>query len=665
MKFDLSRVGSDWLAGKIDDMVVCRALMTPSEFCEAHRYLPNSVTSIPGPMSLSVNPFMREILDCFDVDSPVREINVKKGVQVTYTTVLECGIFYLLAHIGIYPVMMVTADKELAHQRMENYILPMFEASNMSHIIRSADMKNGRKTGKTKDLLQVANGGFLAPIGAQNPNKMRSLSILACLKDEVDGWPLIVGRDGDPDALTSDRCSGYWTRRKIFRGSTPLVKGSSKIQEAYLRGDQRLYHVLCLSCGHPQPIRWQSENERTGVVGGFQWDVDDGKLNLDSVRWCCAECGHAHYERDKRKLFSPEHGAKWVPTAEPAEPGIRSYHIPAFLSPIGMQPWSKCVAAFLAGFDPERKEVKDLGRFQTFYNNILGEPFEIVGMKVKFSMVSSHRRPYSYGVVPNKFAKEYAGSKILLLVCTVDVHKERLHVAVTGVCRNLRTFLIEYIRIEAEDCTQSQSPAWESLRRLIEDKVYVGDDGSAYNISITLVDSSWSNDRAVAFCSEYQANVYPILGRQRPGKNQRIQEFSEFQTKLNTLGYLITVDHYKDRLASALRSQWVPDSGIQPDYHVNLPVDVKDAELKELTTETRVKKTLPDGSDAYAWHRPKGAANELWDLLVYAHAAAEIVAYRLYLESDGNKTLDWNDFWKYIEEEEVFFSKAKDGADGR
>ena len=212
------------------------------------------------------------------------------------------------------------------------------------------------------------------------------------LKDEIDAWPLTVGRDGDPDTLTSARCSGYWMRRKIFRGSTPLIKGTSKIQEAYLKGDQRQYMVLCKACSFPQALRWNTVDKDTGVVGGFIWESIDGVLQLDSVRYCCQKCGAQHSEDDKERLFSEDHGAKWVPTANPVEPGIRSYHLPALYSPIGMQPWSKCVSDYLDAFDVVENKVKDVGKYQVFYNNILGEPFEIMGSKIRFTSVSAHRR---------------------------------------------------------------------------------------------------------------------------------------------------------------------------------------------------------------------------------------------------------------------------------
>jgi phage terminase large subunit GpA-like protein len=652
---DLSRVGADWIIDEVNGMTDNVKHITPTAFNEENRYLPESVTSIPGYIRYDVNPFMREIVDCFDIDSPVREVNLKKGVQITYSTVLESGALYYMAHIKSLPIMYLTADKELASARIENNFLPMLSHSGLAHIIRSSDAGNSRKTGKTSNHLQFEGGGYLVPFGAKNADKMRSYSIAIMLKDEIDAWPDVVGKDGDPDSLSDDRCSGYWERRKIFRGSTPLIKESSKIEMAYKRGDQRVYTVLCKKCSFPQRLRWKTEDRDTGVVGGFMWDMEENSLILESVRYCCQSCGEAHYEHDKEKLFSPDHGAHWKPTARPVEPEIRSYHLPALYSPIGMQPWYKCVSSYMKGFDVKENRVSDIAKYQVFYNNILAEPFEIRGFKIQLSQVSYHRcTEYVYGNINNSLALSNSGSKVIFLTCQVDVHKNNLAVAVVGWCREQISYLIDYWRFEVKegeaDCTELSSPAWDKLRDLIENKVYVADDGIKYSVRLTLIDSGYAADTVTSFCGDYASGVIPIVGRDRPSKYQKITEFSEFTTKSGDRGYMINVDHYKDRLATVLRREWVKDSGCQRAYHFNTPNDVTTKQLKELTVESKKKKTDDRGIVSYMWHRPSGADNELWDLMVYAHAAVEIIAYNTCIVERGMESVEWGKFWDYAEQ---------------
>lgn len=650
---EIEDIGRDWIIEQAESLTEEVTHVRPSEYNERVRYLPASVTSIPGFLRYDVNPFAREIVDCFDIDSPVREVNVKKGVQITYTTMLESGILYFASHIRTLPMMYMTADKELAEARIENNFIPMFNQSDIGDIIRSSDEGNTRKTGKTKNHIQFAGGAYLIPFGAKNADKMRSFSICVFIKDEIDAWPQFVGKDGDPDAISDDRCSAYWERRKIFRGSTPLILGVSKIEKVYKRGDQRKYHVRCKKCGFSQVLVWRTKDR----VGGFKFDINDGVLDIESVRYCCANCGEPHMEHDKERLFSEKHGAEWVPTAKPVEPGIRSYHLPAFYSPIGMQPWYKCVSQFLEGYDPVSNKVIDIGKYQVFINNITAEPFEVLGSKVKFVQVSAHRRiEYRFGQVPNKHAMKRTGSHVLFLTCQVDVHKSNLAVSVMGWCKGSICYLIDYWRIEDDDCTQINSRAWRRLRDIIEDKQYVADDNKKYRITLTLVDAAFSNDTVTTFCSDYSAGVYPILGRNRPAKNQKISEFAEFKTQAGTVGYRILVDHYKDRMAPALRREWVPEEGQQKAYHFNAPVDATDAQLKELTVETRREQTDANGVTSYVWYRPGNARNELWDLLGYGHAAVEILAWQICINHFELKTIDWAEFWRYIEVEKLYYT---------
>ena len=186
---------------------------------------------------------------------------------------------------------------------------------------------------------------------------------------------------------------------------------------------------------------------------------------------------------------------------------------------------------------------------------------------------------------------------------------------------------------------------------------YIADDGKQYKIISTLVDAGYANDTVTGFCADYAGGVYPILGRDRPGKNQTIKEFAEFTTQGGTVGYKITVDHYKDRIAPVLRRDWVEEMGEQPDYHFNAPVDITDKQLKELTTETRREKIDEKGNKSYVWYRPGNAKNELFDLLGYGHASVEILAWNICIQHFELETVDWPQFWAYLETEKLYFTE--------
>jgi len=651
------RVGSEWLLEQVDELTDHIVYVTPVEFNEEHRYLPEAVSSMPGPLSFDVNPFMREILNCADIRSPVREVNLIKGVQITYSTLLESIVLYYMVQVKTMPMMYLTADKELADARIEGNFLPMINQSGFSHLIKSLDDGNTRKTGKSKARISWDGGGNLVPFGAKNANKMRQYSIAIMLKDELDGHPDTVGKDGDPDKLTDARCHGWWNSRKIFRGSTPLILGSSKITRQYNKGDKRKYFVRCQNpdCREMQFLIWQIKNKDTGEFDyGFTWDNDEeGSFDPKSMRYLCKKCHHPHYEHDKERLFSPDYGAEWRPTAKPVAPEIRSYHLPAFYSPVGMLPWSQLAIDWMEAWDIEENKVRDPALLQQFYNNVLGKAYEEKGSRITKRHVSWHRRSfYKFGQIPNKHAQEWCNSPILFLTCTVDVQKTWLSVAVMGWTVDARCYVIDYFNLEAasefDECTELGSSVWAALTDLIEDKVYTSDDGREYRILLTLVDAGYSNDTVVSFCGDYEAGVYPILGRDKPAKHARVREFDEFTTQQGTKGFKITVDHYKDRLAPVLRRNWEEVSGMQGRYHFNAPIDITDKQLEELTKEVRKKQTDARGTVSYYWERKGNARNELWDLLVYGHAAVEILAWHTCTKEFELETVDWPQFWEYM-----------------
>lgn len=641
------------------DGLTCEmSVLSPSEWAESKRYLPPQLTPMPGYYRFDVAPYLREIVDCVGVESPVREVIVMKGVQLGVTVgVIENAIGYFIDHVKTAPVMAVTADSELAKQRMESNVIPMIEDSGLGSLIRSADVTNRRKTGKTDRKIEWEGGGFLVPFGAKNANKLRSVSIQVLLRDEIDGWPDVVGQDGDPMQLSFDRTVAYEATRKVVDVSTPLIQGQSKIARRFAQGDQRHYLVCCLGCGYPQELRFRRTDDATGEVSGIVWESESGRLVPESVRYLCCNCGHEHFNDDKTRLLAPENGAQWQPTAEPVSPEVRSYHLNALYSPVGMQTWGACVQRWLAAWDEENARPRDLGHLQVFYNSVLGRTFELRGEKLRFETVSQHRRPeYHCGEVPNQLAVEYCGSPVLLLTCAVDIHQHELPVAVWGWCRDRRSVLVDYWRLQGDTEQLEDAGTWGAVRKLIEDTEYIADDGKRYRVQLTLVDSGYRTDTAYRFCADYEAGVYPIKGREAPPRGAAIREFSPFTTPMGTTGYNLTVDMYKERISASLRRSW-DGQNVQPAGAFNAPIDATDKQLRELTVETKRQRIQQSTGKVvgWEWHRPSGAANELWDLFIYNTAALDLIAWNVSRAQFGLETVNWPAFFDWLAAEQPFF----------
>jgi len=647
---NIDTIGAGWVAEEAESLTCEIVQMSPVEYNQGHRYLPQSVSRFSGYINFDRTPYWIEPIEMMDVRSPCREGAIKKAVQVAYSTAMESVIFYFAGHIRTIPLMYANATVDLARARIEHNFIPMFRQSGMD-IFQSADTGNSRKTGLTKDHMQWIGGGYLVPKGAQDSKHMRDVSVLGLLMDEVDAWPDVV--DGDTMQLFRDRTSGFHEDRKIFIGSTPGIAGASNIQEAYERGDQRVYKVRCLKCGYPQVMRWRGTNKQTSKEYGIFWDLaDNGTLDIESVRYHCKNCHEAHMEHHKVKMITKEN-CFWEATAAPVEPNIMSWHIPAMISRI--YPWYKCVSAYRASIDDKTGRTKSVSKLQVFYNNVLGEPFEQRGGRVRFTSVSAHRRMfYRKGEIPNREIEQHCVTGVLFLTMTVDVHKAHLNVAIWGWTAGdgfgFNPWLIDYFQIldDSEVGFESiDAPGWGELADVIDNRSWVSDDGKEYRLIVSLVDSGYAESVVVDFCRQWSNGVWPIKGNTQTLTDKSIKSFKASKTNTGELLYVITVNHYKDRIAPVLRQTWRPEEGIQRPYTFNAPVDTTDDELKELTREYKIEKKFPNGRKVYEWHRPNGADNELWDLIVYGHASVEILAWIILVHEHQMETVDLGQFWEY------------------
>src|SRR5579871_4706596 len=89
------------------------------------------------------------------------------------------------------------------------------------------------------------NGASLKLVGANSPAGFRRVTCRLVLFDEIDGYPNAgAGSEGDQIALGTKRTETFWNR-KIILGSTPTVKGFSRIEKSFQESDQRRYFVPC------------------------------------------------------------------------------------------------------------------------------------------------------------------------------------------------------------------------------------------------------------------------------------------------------------------------------------------------------------------------------------------------------------------------------------
>ncbi len=150
-----------------------------------------------------------------------------KSAQVGYT---EC----LLNVLGYYisqdpsPILLVNPTLEMSEVFSKTRLAPMLRDSPCLQGL-VADPRS-RDSGNTL-LSKNFPGGVLALAGANSPAGLASRPIRIVLCDEVDRFPASAGPEGDPVNLAIKR-SATFQNRKIIIGSTPTIKGLSRIEQA-------------------------------------------------------------------------------------------------------------------------------------------------------------------------------------------------------------------------------------------------------------------------------------------------------------------------------------------------------------------------------------------------------------------------------------------------
>lgn len=630
-----------------------RNTMTPAQWAVERRVLSRATTPQPGPFSWDATPYWVEVINCMDPEDPTRFIAVQKGAQVAATVgLLENAIGYAIDYVKSAPVLFFTADKELAEQRVEENIVPMVQFSGMSHLVQSNDEMRAGKQGLTNKKLSWAGGGYMLPLGAINANKMRSLSAPWLLRDEVSGWPLSVGRDADPMKLTETRTNSYEQTRKILDLSTPNVDLTDAISKRFKMGDQRYYEVPCKHCGEYQTLVFRKTDTDTGVRYGLIWEMEDEfTVRPGSVRYVCRHCSGEMVNEDKVTIMGK---GRWVPTAKPRQTNFRSYHLSALYAPYFARTWEAIAIAWVEAWDDVSNMPRDGELLQVFYNNDLGEPYKLKTDKVKVWQVSPHRRmEYRLGELPGDHPVKNAGGEVQLVTMAVDVQKSWLSVKIMAWApsadrRGYAAYAVEYFNIEG-DCENYDSSPWTQLGEIIDSRTYTSG-GKTYPISITMVDASYLPDTVYSFCGQWEAGVFPLRGRDKPVKGAKFSEFEVRESSMGTRYLSLTVDIYKDRWSSALKRDW-NSTGSMPRNNWSAPSDISNKALKELTVEYKQEKRDPSSGKILGtyWHRPNGARQELWDLLMYNTGALELLAFEVCEQHLALDYLSWADFWDEAE----------------
>lgn len=491
------------------------------------------------------------------------------SAQVGKTAIFLNAIGYFIQQ-DPSPILVVQPSVDPAGEAFsKERLAPMIrDVPELSSLV--ADPKS-RDSGNTI-LLKQFDGGIIAIIGATVAMNLAARPIRIVLCDEIDKYPATAstaegkGGAGDPIALAESRLLTYQDRARMLLASTPTIKGYSRIETAYEESDQRKYWVPCKDCDEFQTLRW----------AGVQWD--EGKP--ETARYVCAHCGSTWNDAERWTAVSK---GEWRAGAQ--FKGIAGFHISRLYSP-----WARLgnvVADYVRA-----KNARSAERMQQFYNESLGETWEMVGETVEDDELK--KRVEGWTGIP-------AG--VLVRTFGVDVQADRFEIEHVGWGAHEESWSLDYKVIFGDP---EGHAIWKDLERYIADK----------KPHAVCIDSGGANTQAVyAWANgKMRRRIYAIKGMAGPGR----PVWPPQATKLKKGGrlFMVGVDAAKDSIYSRLKLD-SPGPG-----YCHFPVG-RDADYFEgLTSESAQTTVGKSGYPVRAWKKKsRHARNEPLDCRVYAYAA--------------------------------------------
>lgn len=521
-------------------------------------------------------------------DPAVEQITVMKSARVGFTKVLDhvCGYFL---HQDPSPVLVVQPRVEDAEDYSSTEIEPMLRDTPVLAEI-TGDLK--AKDGKQKLLKRVfRNGASISFVGANSPGGFRRITARIVLCDEVDGYPPGgAGTEGDQVALAHKRSETFWNR-KLVLGSTPTVKGVSRIEKAWRQSDQRKYFVPCPHCQQMQVLEWGGPD----TPHGLKWRRDEqGKHLPETAYYVCAASGCIIDEADKPEMISR---GEWRATA-PFK-GHAGFHIWAGYSLHVNASWGRLAAEWL------RVHSDPLAR-QTFVNLVLGEPYEDHGDKALEETRLAARCEAWAAEVPDGVAAITIGG---------DVQDDRVELEVVGWGRNEESWSIAHEVIEGDPDT---SMVWDRVDAYLKRKWHRAD-GRPFEVMAACIDSGGHHTQRVYDFAKARLGrrVWAIKGEAaRGGARSPVWPTKRptSKTKSTFRPVVIGVNAAKDVIRARLH---IAEPG--PGY-MHFPHDRDVNYFAQLTAERLVTKSV-GGRKFRVWELRPGRANEALDCRVYAYAA--------------------------------------------
>lgn len=520
-------------------------------------------------------------VQCISVDSPRHLFLAGEGMIPTHNS--ETGnnwVGYVIQNAP-GPMLLVQPTVENAKRYSNQRISPMILATpELSGLVNDNKSRDTTNTMLSKDF----PGGILMMGGANSAAGLRSMPIKYLFADEISNWPADVDGEGDPLGLAEERTNTFGRKRKIFKCSTPGIKGVCRIESEYEKTDQRKYHVPCPQCGHMHVLAWAN----------FIIPKNDAGQHVPrKAHMACPSCGGVIEEHHKTDMLN---AGVWVASCpEKADPERVGYHISALYSPIGWKSWAKVARQWLdAQGDPTK--------LKAFINNVLAETWHEGGQTISEHALMERAEEYSTNPLPEG---------VFLITAGVDVQPDRLEVELVGWGLGEESWSLDYKVIRGDP---NANLVWQQLDMHLTQK-FMHPCGIAISPVNSFIDTGGANTKAVYDYVRDRSHmgIYGIKGIGGDGKA------AVGTPQKNNIGKIPLVPlgtfTLKDTVHGRLKIE-TPGAG-----YCHFPKKYGAEYYQQMTSE-EVRTRYNKGFAVREWHKKTDSTrNEVFDCRVYATAA--------------------------------------------
>lgn len=552
---------------------------------------------IPGPYQEELFPFFTEILRKLQPDDPARTVTLMKSAQIGGTVV---AMIFTAASLDLDPGKFLYVHPTLDNGRRwdDTKWQPFLDTMKLRAQFPTLRSRNAKNRSFYKERLD--GRGSLLISGANSPSSLSMVSYRRQVQDDMAKWENNAA--GDPESQADSRSSAYEYDAKILKVSTPLIKGDCRITEAYERSDKRKLEVPCPHCDFFHILEWEN------FARSLHDDMDPSKAHFT-----CPDCGGVIEHHHKPEMLQR---AVWraTQTDRPRDPGYWIWQAYSML-----RSWASIAEKWLESKHSPEKE-------QTFYNDVLGLPYEQKGESPPWEEIRarSQNSEYHVGVIP---------PNALLLTLTVDVQGDRVEWLLKGFGPNQQRFTIQHDIIEGHITEERTRKALDFLVR----RKWKNFLGNELEPDIVGIDMGYETNEVKSWARRWPENK--VICLKGHGSNHH-----------PPLAMIQEKDETGRRLKKSKRFWWVGVSGIKASLYKHLekedthafgycgyPHDLPDEYYIQLCAERRVKVTKSDGSTELRWKKLKDVRNEILDLEVYAEACARRLNWTTAPESEWER----------------------------